>query len=380
MSDGDHSHSTVRPRLPDPGDATSGRWSAIVRSVMGKVIPPVLGLVVISLAYFWCFQRVVVGPDDVMVLIKKNGSKALPGDQIIVPTPPDREKDPAGYEKWEHQYGDCNGVLEQVMRPGTYFQFSPFDYERQIIKLADTNAAIPPDKVGVVVRKFKDKLNDRLEGPRNPMPKVLTPAVYYEYANPFAYEVKWVDPGTAAVTAGFSEQHAATSEDFERANPFEKRILPMKIQSRPFEMAVNDGIHFRSGEPFGVKWVAFVPAAIVALLWAWTLLGNPSNWLGIGRQHIIIDGCLDRRGVELNLRRFTRPLINYDPEAFLVRWKSYHWFARDTAVMRLRCYGFHFIRKVSNNVPASTWSVRIPNWFLLVICCGLPFFRHFARR
>jgi len=82
--------------------------------------------------YFWEVRRVVVDPNHVLVLLKKNGSKTLPGDNIIIPKPPDTT-DPnyaAKYKAWEDQYGDCNGILEQVLPEGTYFSFSPFDYER----------------------------------------------------------------------------------------------------------------------------------------------------------------------------------------------------------------------------------------------------------
>src|SRR5579871_5630679 len=50
--------------------------------------------------------------------MKKDGSRSLPGDQIIIPRPPDREKDPSAYAQWEKEYGDCNGILEQVYQIG----------------------------------------------------------------------------------------------------------------------------------------------------------------------------------------------------------------------------------------------------------------------
>ena len=116
-----------------------------------------VGLLIIYAAYFWLIRRAVVGPDQIMVLVKKCGSRNLPGDQIIIPRPPDAAKDPAGYAEWDKQYGDCNGILEQVYLPGTYFTFSPFDYERMILPLG--SADIPGNKVGVVVRNFGAKLD-----------------------------------------------------------------------------------------------------------------------------------------------------------------------------------------------------------------------------
>jgi hypothetical protein len=79
----------------------------------------------------------VVSPGEVLVLIKKNGSRSLPNDQIVVPRPSDLNRDSAAYKQWDKEYGDCNGILEQVYLPGTYFNFSPFDYERIIVKLSE---------------------------------------------------------------------------------------------------------------------------------------------------------------------------------------------------------------------------------------------------
>src|SRR5436305_12575452 len=71
-------------------------------------------------AYWWLIRRVVVRPGEVLVLLKKDGSRSLPGDQIIIPRPPDPKVDQAGFDKWEQQYADCNGILEQVYPEGTY--------------------------------------------------------------------------------------------------------------------------------------------------------------------------------------------------------------------------------------------------------------------
>jgi regulator of protease activity HflC (stomatin/prohibitin superfamily) len=263
----------------------------------------VVAVGVIYVAYFWCVRRVVVGPDEVLVLMKKNGSRSLPGDQIIVPRPPDQAKDPSGYAEWEKKYGDCNGILEQVYLPGTYFNFSPFDYERFVYKFAaasDANASasaiaaedktmanVPGNKVGIVVRKFGTKLDDgqiladESRGQRGPLAKVLSPAKYYEYANPFAYEVKWVDPvqidpghsGVVALMTGKKPanpneflvadgergvQRETEPEGFRYVNPFEKRIRPINIQSQRFEMTGDDEIHFPSLDSFDIKLDGFV--------------------------------------------------------------------------------------------------------------------------
>src|SRR5215207_6748850 len=38
--------------------------------------------------YFWFVRRIVVGPGEVLVLLRKDASKSLPGSKIIVPRPP----------------------------------------------------------------------------------------------------------------------------------------------------------------------------------------------------------------------------------------------------------------------------------------------------
>ncbi|MDB5354536.1 MAG: hypothetical protein JWN24_989 [Phycisphaerales bacterium] len=269
---------------PPPTAARGNAWRA---HPSRNIVAVLVALGVIYLAYFWCIKRVVVGPDEVLVLMKKNGSRSLPGDQIIVPRPPDREKDPTAYDAWEKEYGDCNGILEQVYLPGTYFGFGPFDYERYVIPLEKTNANVPSNKVGVVARKFGTKLDDEQvmadesRGQRGPLAPVLWPGKYYQYANPFAYEIKWVDPiqiepghrGVVALMTGKKPanpndflvadgergvQHRTEPEGFVYANPFEKRIRPINIQSQRFEMTGDDEIHFPSNDSFDIKLDGFV--------------------------------------------------------------------------------------------------------------------------
>ncbi|HEY7089839.1 MAG TPA: SPFH domain-containing protein [Tepidisphaeraceae bacterium] len=238
-------------------------------------------------AYVWLVKRVVVGPGEVMVLLRKDASHSLSGDQIIIPRPPDA-KDAAAYAQWDKQFGDCNGILEQVYPEGTYFGFSPFDYERTIVKAVVVDAK----KVGVVVKKFGKDLDDGqvLADPardqRGPLPIVLRPGRYNEYSNPLAYEVKQVDPiqvdpghrGVVTILAGARAknpnqylvddgfqgmQKLTEPEGFRYINPFEKRIIPISIQSQRFEMAGNDVIRFPSSDSFEIKMEGFVEWSII---------------------------------------------------------------------------------------------------------------------
>jgi regulator of protease activity HflC (stomatin/prohibitin superfamily) len=213
----------------------------------------------------------------------------LPGDQIIIPRAPDKTKDPSGYAAWEKQYGDCNGILEQVHLPGTYFSFSPFDYERRIEKMVQVNAG----KLGVVIRKFGDPLPpgqvlaDPAKNQRGPLPGVLSPGARHpEYSNPYAYEVKFVDPavvepgyaGVVTIMAGRPTtrpndylvspgeqgvQMLPEGEGLRFVNPYERRITPVSLQSQRFEMAGAEAIRFPSSDSFEIKMEGFVEWAII---------------------------------------------------------------------------------------------------------------------
>jgi regulator of protease activity HflC (stomatin/prohibitin superfamily) len=255
-------------------------------------LAPTLMMVIVAAliiygGYFWFVRRVVVGPGQVLVLLKKDGSRSLPGDQVIVPKPPD-SKDQAKYDAWEKQYGDCNGILEQVYPEGTYFGFSPFDYERKTVDAQ----IIAGNKVGIVVKKFGQKLDDGqvLADPardqRGPLPTWLRPGRYNEYSNPYAYDVKQVDPiqvdpghrGVVTILAAPKAknpnqylvedaaqgvQRQTEPEGFRYINPFEKRIMPISIQSQRFEMTGNDAIRFPSSDSFEIKMEGFVEWSVI---------------------------------------------------------------------------------------------------------------------
>ena len=251
----------------------------------------VLAAGILYAGYFWLIRRVVVGPNEVLVLMRKDASRSLPDDQIIIPRTPDAQKEPAAYDKWEKTYGDCNGIIEEVYPAGTYFKFSPFDYERFVIDVTKT-ASVPNDKVGVVIKKFGQKLDpgqilaDPARDQRGPLPLILRPGRYNEYANPYAYEIKQidpisVDPGYRGVVTLMSApiavqpnrylvddgqrgvQRATEPEGFLYVNPFEKRVTPVSIRSQRFEMTGEDAIRFPSSDSFEIKVDGFVEWSIV---------------------------------------------------------------------------------------------------------------------
>jgi len=96
------------PRLPKFEGKGPGKARVIAALVLAMAI--VYG------SYFWIVRRVVVGPGHVLVLMKKDGSRSLPGDQVVIPRMPDPDKDSAAYAEWRKKFGDVNGIVEQVYR------------------------------------------------------------------------------------------------------------------------------------------------------------------------------------------------------------------------------------------------------------------------
>jgi regulator of protease activity HflC (stomatin/prohibitin superfamily) len=281
--------SSVPPPVPPRKSPRDGRGEAfrqpppVLRAIVGVAI----AIIVLYGGYFWMLRRIVVGPGEVLVLLKKDGTRSLPGNQIIVPRPPDQRADPAGYEQWQKDYGDCNGILEQIVPPGTYFSFSPFDYEREVLP----TVLVPTGKVGIVVRKFGKNvpsgvLADPTRDERGPLSIILEPGEWRDYANPHAYEVKLVDPvvvdpgnrGVVTIMAGKpaanpngylvdngeqGTQSQLEPEGFRYINPYQKRVTPISVQSQQFQMAGDDSIRFPSSDSFEIKMEGFVEWSII---------------------------------------------------------------------------------------------------------------------
>jgi regulator of protease activity HflC (stomatin/prohibitin superfamily) len=308
------------------GSGGPGVW---IKRLIGLALVLAIGYFL----YYWEICRVVVPQNHVMVLIKKDGSRSLSGDNIIIPRPPDAN-DPQYVQKfadWQKQYGDCNGILEQVYPEGTYFNFSPIDYEREVIDISDT-AIVPTNKVGIVIKKFGQRLPtdsdtgmcaqvlaDPALDQRGPLPGVLQPGRYNQYANPYAYEIKQVDPiqidpGFRGVVTLMAASKAQTPnqylvEDGEQgvqresqppgilfANPFERRITPISTTSQRFEMSDDptnakfDAITFPSADSFDIRLEAFVEWRIdpdkLPLLYV--QYGNGGDLIAFVEQKIIL--------------------------------------------------------------------------------------------
>jgi regulator of protease activity HflC (stomatin/prohibitin superfamily) len=275
---------TATGETPDPNRRRPGP----VRKILGVAV----GVALAYGIYFWEVRRVVVPADNVLVLLKKDGHKSLPDAQVVIPTPPDRNKEPAKYEQWENEFGDVNGICEHVLPEGTYFAFSPFDYERWVIPVARSNAVVPNGKVGVVVRKFGKPLPpgqvlaDPAKGQRGPLPNLLYPGRYNEYANPHAYTIKLFDPvvmepgqeGVVTLMAARlpkdpnqylvdqgeqGTQPRTEPPGFRYVNLYEKRITPIDVRSQKFEMSGSESITFPSSDSFTIRMQGFVEWRII---------------------------------------------------------------------------------------------------------------------
>src|SRR5438046_2323676 len=84
-------------RSPPPPLPTNF-WTGGSPVVKAIVLVLVLGFV--YLAYFWMIRRVHVPSGHVLVLVKKDGTKSLEADQIIIPGPPDPTQEPKAYAAW----------------------------------------------------------------------------------------------------------------------------------------------------------------------------------------------------------------------------------------------------------------------------------------
>ena len=264
--------------LPDWFPRSVGSWVLVL-----------LALAVVYGGYVWFVKRVVVGADEVLVLMKKYGDRSLPDNQVVMPDPVSY---PGGKAAWDKDFADCNGIFEQVYLTGTYFGFSPFDYERDRFKIVE----VPTGQVGLVVRKFGKPLpaGQVLAGPgqRGPLAETLQPGKYPAYSNPYAYEVKLVDPvhinpgyrGVVTVMAGNQPaqpndylvgkgeqgvQPDTEPEGFRYVNLYERRITPVSVKSHRFEMArdaatgEDDSIQFPSSDSFQITMEGFVEWSIV---------------------------------------------------------------------------------------------------------------------
>ncbi len=156
-----------------------------------------LGTAAVGLAYVWFACRVVVGPEQGLVLIKKSGAALPPGQTIAS----------AGQK----------GIQRETLGPGQYF-LNPWTTDYELVKLLEIPAGDPQTwaeyyrsgadvnppsaagawpMVGVVTNKVgkpapvgQEVVDEGFQGIQR---RVLTPGVYR--INPYIYDVK-LEPAT----------------------------------------------------------------------------------------------------------------------------------------------------------------------------------------
>jgi regulator of protease activity HflC (stomatin/prohibitin superfamily) len=170
------------------------------------VVPLLLVLWGLWLAWRWGAERVYVGPDQVLVVINKYG-EALPPGTIVVP------KDENG------EYTRYKGIREEVLGPGRYF-INPVFHETNVESVVSIRAGEPdkwrwnadgkltnPDTaphIGLVTRRQGKQSEQEVVDPeyKGIQKQVLTPGTYK--LNPHLFEVQElpavvIPPGSVGV-------------------------------------------------------------------------------------------------------------------------------------------------------------------------------------
>lgn len=266
--------SSSPPRVP-PVPMPSMNWP-------GRL--PLIGLLLAALllagvAYWWIIQRVEVGPDQLLILVRKTGA-SLPdseGGQVILYP---RLLERLGHADDESYF---KGILYEPRLAGRYF-YDPFFWER-IVKPV---TIIGPDEIGIVVRKFGDPLPQGKTvatepNERGPLAEIHKPGRVN--LNPLAYDVIRVKPvvipaGQVGVQTLLSGTPPADPNQYVVApgeagvqpeplppgmyynNPYLRRIDPIDIRSQTIDLHESDAIRFPSNDSFEIVVDATVEYAI----------------------------------------------------------------------------------------------------------------------
>ncbi len=239
------------------------------------VIPPALFLALLPLlallgvGYWWFVQRVEVGPNEVLVLVRKVG-QALPAQadsQVILYPGLLRE---LGVAENSTRY---KGIVYAPLTPGRYY-YDPLFWQR----LRFPTTVIKQDEVGVLVRKYgkplpQGKLVATEPDERGPVSGFLKPARYD--LNPLAYSVLRVKPtyireGHVGVQTLYSGKPTSNPNVYVVSrgesgvqpdvlppgmyynNPFERAIDEIDVRSQILDLHNDEAIRFPSNDSFQI--------------------------------------------------------------------------------------------------------------------------------
>ncbi len=255
-----------RPRLRANalrGISQRSRWIALL--VLATLLP---------ISYVWYVQRVEVGAEEVLILIRKVG-RPLPataggmdiGQQVVLyPALLNALGEPPNSTRYK-------GIVFEPLGPGRYF-YDPFLWERIKVPVVQ----IPDGQVGVRVRRFGRPLPDgrtvaTQPDERGPEAELLQPGRYN--VNPFAYEVRRVPP--VVIPAGFvgvqtllagpesDNPNVYVVETGKRGvqadvlppgmtynNPYVRRIDLIDVRSHILDLHSEEAIRFPSNDSFEI--------------------------------------------------------------------------------------------------------------------------------
>ncbi|MFQ5805751.1 MAG: SPFH domain-containing protein [Phycisphaerae bacterium] len=260
---------------PPPPSGAAQPWREGVPQlpkIPGRVL--LLGLipllVILGVCYWWFVQRVEVGPEEVLVLVRKVG-KDLPAEAetqvILYPELLKTLDEPPDSTRYK-------GILYEPKPPTRYF-YDPFFWERRLVKAP----TIQEGEIGIKIRKYgkplpAGKTVATEPDERGPLAEVLTPGRHYEI-NPLAYEVKSVKPvfipeGHIGVQTLYAGEPAENPNRYivekgQRGvqpdvlppgmyynNPYVRRIKLIDVRSHTIDLRDEEAIRFPSNDSFEI--------------------------------------------------------------------------------------------------------------------------------
>jgi len=230
----------------------------------------ILLLPILAVCYWWFVQRVEVGPEEVLVLVRKVG-RDLPAEAetqvVLYPELLRTLGEPPGSTRYK-------GILYEPKPPTRYF-YDPFFWERRTVKAP----TIQEGEIGIKIRKYgkplpAGKTVATEPDERGALAEVLTPGRHYGI-NPLAYEVKSVKPvfipeghiGVQTLYAGEPSENPNryVVEKGKRGvqpdvlppgmyynNPYVKRIRLIDVRSHTIDLRDEEAIRFPSNDSFEI--------------------------------------------------------------------------------------------------------------------------------
>ena len=121
-------------------------WGMLVRLAVASAI--------VYAGYFWFVRRLSSMPTRCWCCSEGRATTASPATRSSSRT---RPSFPGGRDAWEKEYGDCNGIVEAGLPHRHVLRLQPL---RLRARGRFPIAEVPPGKVGIVIKKFGEPLDD----------------------------------------------------------------------------------------------------------------------------------------------------------------------------------------------------------------------------